>query len=146
MTDLAPLRSYDLATIRRAIDSADPHGEAALNALLYAAAALLASAVILVITTPALLAVPVALVPWVVLLLFGWSWIAPALRDEFLTKRMRSTRANHAEALAADLLLDDDASEEHRRMAARYMLEPLDPLERDQAAEQLFRLGETEPH
>ena len=55
MTHLAQNPRYDRELLRRALVTADRDGEAALNALLYAAGALMMSAVILVTTTPAIL-------------------------------------------------------------------------------------------
>lgn len=126
MIDTAPQR-LDLATLRRAFDAADPDGEAALNALLYAAAALMMSAVLLVTTSPALVAIALAFVPWLVLAASGWLWVQPALRNQLMAAQQRNRQAEHARGLAADVLLDDDASANERRAAARTILESNEP-------------------
>lgn len=126
MIDTAPHR-LDLASLRRAFDAADHDGEAALNWLLYASAALLMSAVLLVTTSPPLMGIALAIIPWLLLIAAGWLWISPAIRDQVSLEQRRSRRADGVRDLAADVLLDDEASPDQRRAAARIMLETRDP-------------------
>lgn len=121
MIDFATQR-FDSGLVRRAFDAADSDGEAALNALLYAAGALMMSAVLLITTSPALVGIALAVVPWLMLAAAGWLWISPAIRDQVSLEQRRSRRADEARDLAADVLLDDEASPDQRRKAARFML------------------------
>ena len=122
MTETFPPR-LDFGLLRRAFDTSDPHGEAALNALLYGAAALMASAVILVTTSPALVGVVLSFVPWLVLAVAGWLWIAPALRYHAEMDARRQDAAFQRRSIAADILLDDSTTPEQRRRAARVLLD-----------------------
>lgn len=122
MIDTAPHR-LDLETLRRAFDAADSDGVAALNALLYASGALMMSAVLLIATSPPAVAVALATVPWLVLVVAAWLWVQPAVRDQLSAAREHVRQAEHVRARAADVLLDDFASEEERQAAARIMLD-----------------------
>lgn len=113
---------YDADTVRRAIRAVDPDREAPLNALLYASGALMASAVLLVTTTPMVLAMAVALIPWLVLAVGGWWWMTPALRQEMEGDRVRRRRLENAMEVATDVLLSDEETSRARRVAADYLL------------------------
>lgn len=123
MIDTARPELLDLATLRRAFDAADPDGDAALNWLLYSAGALVMSAVFLVTTSPTVVGIALAVVPWLLLAAAGWLWIAPAMRDQATQDQRRREQAHSARSLAADVLLDDEASPEARRAAAAAMLD-----------------------
>ena len=123
MTDVAHTQRYDRDLLRRALVTADRDGEAALNALLYAAGALMMSAVILVITTPAVLGALLATTPWLFLALAGWWWLAPALRNEVLADQQRRQREDEVRSQAVEILLDDLASPHSQRAAAQVILD-----------------------
>ncbi len=144
MPNLFPNERYDADTVRRAIRAADPDREAPLNALLYASGALMASAVLLVATTPVVLAMVVALIPWLVLVVGGWWWVAPALRQEVEADRVRRRRFEHAREVATDMLLSDEETSRARRVAADYLLTPMDRDDRDTTARRLLEAGGTE--
>ena len=126
MIDTPRPEFFDLASLRRAFTAADPDGEAALNWLLYGSAALLMSAVLLVITSPPMMGIALAVVPWLVLTMAGWLWISPAVRDQVAVDHQRRRQEAHARALAADILLDETTSRDERRAAAAVMLGPPD--------------------
>ena len=126
MIDTPRHEFFDLASLRRAFAVADPDGEAALNWLLYASAALLMSAVLLVTTSPSLMGIALAIVPWIVLTMAGWLWISPAVRGQMAVDHQRRRQEAHARALAADILLDETTSRDQRRAAAAVMLGPSD--------------------
>ena len=126
MIDTPRPEFFDLASLRRALAAADPDGEAALNWLLYASAALLMSAVLLVTTSPTLMGIAMAIIPWIVLTMAGWLWISPAVRDQVAVDHRRRRQEAHARALAADILLDETTSRDERRAAAAVMLGPPD--------------------
>ena len=126
MIDTPRPELFDLASLRRAFAAADPDGEAALNWLLYASAALLMSAVLLVTTSPPMIGIALAIVPWIVLTMAGWLWISPTVRDQVAVDHQRRRQEDHARALAADILLDETTSRDERRAAASVMLGPPD--------------------
>ncbi len=143
MTDLFTEVRTHPHLLDRAFRAADRSGEAALNGLLYVGSALMASAVLLVTTTPAVLATVLATVPWLVLAFAGWWWISPSLRDEMRAERQRLGHLDEARMVAVELLLrDEEASLGDRRVAAAYLLETIDGEERDSMAARLQRLGE----
>ena len=144
MPDLFPGDRYDADTVRRAIRAVDPDREAPLNALLYASGALMASAVLLVTTTPMVLAMAVALVPWFVLAVGGWWWVAPALRQEMEWDRVRRRRLEHAMEVATDVLLSDEVTSGTRRVAADYLLAKMGPDDRETTARRLLEIKGTE--
>lgn len=125
--------------IRRAFRVADREGEAALNGLLYASGALLMSAVLLVATAPAALAVVLATIPWLVLAIGIWVWIKPAWYGEGIADQEHRLILERARVLAVDLLLDDATSGDDRRLAAAYLSEDLRGEARSHAAEQLLQ-------
>ena len=135
---------YDADTVRRAIRAADPDREGPLNALVYASGALMASAVLLVTTTPVVLAMAVALVPWLVLAVGGWWWVAPALRDEMEADRVRRHRLERAMEVATDMLLSDEETSGTRRVAADYLLRMMDGDDRETTARRLLEISATE--
>jgi hypothetical protein len=144
MPNLFPDDRYDAETVRRAIRAADPDREAPLNALLYASGALMASAVLLVATTPMVLAMAVALIPWLVLVAGGWWWVAPALRQEREADRVRRRRLERALEIATDMLLSDEETSGARRVAADYLLAPMDRDDRETSARRLLEIGATD--
>ena len=144
MPNLFPDDRYDAETVRRAIRAADPDREAPLNALLYASGALMASAVLLVATTPMVLAMAVALIPWLVLAAGGWWWVAPALRQEREADRVRRSRLERALEVATDMLLSDEESSGARRVAADYLLATMDRDDRETSARRLLEIGGTD--
>jgi hypothetical protein len=125
--------------IRRAFRVADRDGEAALNGLLYASGALMMSAVLLVATAPAMLAVVLATIPWLALAIGIWLWIQPAWYGEGIADQQHRLLLERARALAVDLLLDDAAPGDDRRLAAAYLSEDLRGEARSHAAEQLLQ-------
>jgi len=144
MPNLFPDDRYDAETVRRAIRAADPDREAPLNALLYASGALMASAVLLVATTPMVLAMAVALIPWLVLAAGGWWWVAPALRQEREADRVRRSRLERALEVATDMLLSEEESSGARRVAADYLLATMDRDDRETSARRLLEIGGTD--
>lgn len=114
----------DPATLRRAFAAADRDGEAALNALLYGAGALLASAVLLVTSSPPIVGILLALIPWVLYAGATVAWLKPAIDDQRRAAARLRVDALRARATAADLLLSDEATPEQRKVAARFLLEP----------------------
>ena len=144
MPTLFPDDRYDAETVRRAIRAADPDREAPLNALLYASGALMASAVLLVATTPMVLAMAVALIPWLVLAAGGWWWVAPALRQEREADRVRRSRLERALEVATDMLLSDEETSGARRVAADYLLATMDRDDRETSARRLLEIGGTD--
>lgn len=139
MTELFPDRLFDRDLLRRAFESADSGGEAALNGLLYGSGALLASSVLLVTTDPPLLGVILATIPWLGLAVGIWWWIGPAVRDELEVEHRNGLEADFLRAAAADLLLDDTVTDQDRRMAAEYLSGALDEEERAIAARWLLQ-------
>ncbi len=135
---------YDADLVRRAIRAADPDREAPLNALLYASGALMASAVLLVTTAPMVLAVAVALIPWLVLAVGGWWWVAPALRQEMEGDEVRRRRLEHAMEVATDVLLSDEETSGTRRVAADYLLATMDGDDSETTALRLLEIRGTE--
>jgi hypothetical protein len=125
--------------IRRAFRVADRDGEAALNGLLYASGALMMSAVLLVATAPAMLAVVLATIPWLVLGIGIWLWIEPAWHGEGIADQQHRVLLERARVLAVDLLLDDATPGDDRRLAAAYLSEDLRGDARGHAAEQLLQ-------
>ncbi len=144
MPNLFPDDRYDADLVRRAILAADPDREAPLNALLYASGALMASAVLLVTTAPMVLAVAVALIPWLVLAVGGWWWVAPALRQEMEGDKVRRRRLEHAMKVATDVLLSDEETSGTRRVAADYLLATMDGNDRETTALRLLEIRGTE--
>ena len=144
MPNLFPNERYDVDTVRRAIRASDPDREAPLDALLYASAALMASAVLLVATTPVVLAMAVAFIPWLVLAVGGWWWVVPALRQEMEADRVRRRRLERAMEVATDVLLSDEETSGTRRVAAAYLLAPMDRDDRETTAGRLLEIGSTE--
>lgn len=126
--------------IRRAFRVADRDGEAALNGLLYASGALMMSAVLLVATSPAVLAVVLATIPWLALAIGIWLWIRPAWYGEGIADQQHRLLLERAGALAVDLLLDDTTPSDDRRLAAAYLSEDLRGEARSHAAEQLLHI------
>ena len=124
--------------IRRAFRAADGEGEAALNGLLYASGALMSSAVLLIVTTPTVLGVALATVPWLALGVGTWIWVRPAWQGEVAVDRQLGFHAQRVTAAAADLLLDEMTTDEDRRLAAAYLSEALDGDERARAAARLL--------
>ena len=142
MVDQAhPLRVHGELLVR-AFRSADSDGAAALNGLLYAAGALLMSAVLLVSTSPTTLAVLLAIVPWLMLAIGLWWWLAPALRAEEAADVATHNLGARARAVAVDLLVDDGGTQEDRRTAAGYLLADLDGDERERATRRLLGLSD----
>ncbi len=129
--------------IRRAFRSADARGEAALNGLLYAAGALVMSAVLLITTAPALFGVVLSVIPWLMLGAAAWWWLRPALLGEANARRRRRQYLDRAREAAVEMLLDDDTRPDDRRLAAAYLSGEVPEAERPQAARLL--LGSTEP-
>ncbi len=141
MSELFTQDRPDLDLLRRAFRSSDHTGEAALNGLLYAAGALVTSAVLLVTTAPAILGIAVAIVPWVLFGAAAWWWISPAVEREVLDRRIVRSRLLRAADLAADLvLLEEGAPPEQRRLAVAFLSRDLDPDAREAAAERLLGL------
>ncbi len=139
MTDLFPSWLLDRDLLRRAFESADHGGEAALNGLLYGSAAMLASSVLLVTTDPPVLGVILATIPWIGLAAGGWLWIGPAVRTELDIAHHAGLEADFLRAAAADLLLDDTTTDEDRRLAASYLSGPLDDEQRATLARWLLQ-------
>jgi hypothetical protein len=133
-----PITPLSIATIRRAFRAADRDGEAALNGLLYSGGALLMSAVLLVASAPAALAMVLAMIPWVALAIGTWIWVRPAWQGAVAADRQLGLHADRVRAAAADLLLDEMTTDEDRRLAAAYLSEALDGDERARAAERLL--------
>jgi len=127
--------------LRRAFRAADPDGDAALNLLLYGAGALLASAVLLVTTTPAVLGVVLGMIPWLALAVATGVWLKPAWEGQVVVDRQIRSHADRVRAAAADLLLDEMATDEERRLAAAYLTDGLDGEERARAGERILGLG-----
>jgi len=123
MTELFPDRLFDRELLRRAFESADSGGEAALNGLLYGSGALLASSVLLVTTDPPLLGVILATIPWLGLAVGIWWWIGPAVRDQLVLDKRGAREAYLERSAAADVLLNDASSDEDRRLAAERLLD-----------------------
>ena len=128
----------NITMIRRAFRAADREGEAALNGLLYVGGALLMSAVLLIATTPAALAMVLAMIPWVALAVGTWIWVRPAWQGAVAADRQLGLHADRVRDAAADLLLDEMTSDEDRRLAAAYLSEALDGDERAGAAARLL--------
>lgn len=123
--ELLDPRRIDGDLLSRAFHAADTGGEAALNGLLYASGALLMSAVLLTTTEPVLLAVGLAVVPWLCLVGAAWWWIKPSLRAEAAADDLhRRHEAAAMEAAVAVLLLDEPESLDDRKRAARALLGP----------------------
>lgn len=138
MSRFTPPAPYDAEMVRRAFRTADPDGEAALNWLLYSGGALLASAVLLVITTPAALGVVLAMIPWLALAVAGWWWLRPALHGEASAGRERDLYFDRARDAAVELLLDDTTLPGDRRLAAAYLSGDVEEAKRRSAAQQLL--------
>jgi hypothetical protein len=118
-----PMRDrVNLSTLRRAFASADRDGEAALNALLYGAGALVASAVLLVTSSPPIVGVALAMVPWLGYAGAMLAWLSPAIEAERSAAQRRLDTAREIRAAAADLLLGEDGTTEQRRAAARLLV------------------------
>ena len=135
-------RRIDGELLLRAFRSADTDGSAALNGLLYAAGALLMSAVLLVSTSPTSLAVLLASVPWLMLAIGLWWWLAPALRAMTAADLLVLDRGARARAAAVDILVDDGGTQEDLRTAAGYLLADLEGDERERATRRLLGLGD----
>jgi hypothetical protein len=86
----------------------------------------------------------VALVPWFVLAVGGWWWVAPALRQEMEWDRVRRRRLEHAMEVATDVLLSDEVTSRTRRVAADYLLAKMDPDDRETTARRLLEIRGTE--
>lgn len=120
-----PMRHrLDPVVLRQAFAMADRDGEAALNALLYGAGALLASAVLLVTTSPPIVGVLLASIPWVLYAVAVAAWLMPAIDAQRRAAARLRVHALRARSTAADLLLSDEGTPEQRRAAARILLEP----------------------
>lgn len=132
--------------LRRAFRASDPDGDAALNLLLYGAGALLASAVLLVTTAPAVLGVVLAMIPWLALAVGTGVWLKPEWEGQIVVDRQIRSHAERVRAAAADLLLDEVATEADRRLAAAYLTDSLDSEERARAAERILGLGARAEH
>jgi hypothetical protein len=119
-----PMRHrIDPATLRRAFASADRDGDAALNWLLYGAGALLASAVLLVTTSPPIVGVLLAAIPWAIYAVAMAGWLMPAIDAQRRAAARLELHAVETRTAAADLLLSDDGTPEARRAAARLLLD-----------------------
>lgn len=123
MTEFLPQLLFDRDLLRRAFQSADTGGEAALNGLLYGSGALLASSVLLVTTDPPVLGVVLATIPWLGLAVGIWWWIGPAVHNQLALDKLGAREAHLERSAAADVLLDDASSHEDRRLAAERLLD-----------------------